>query len=665
MFINNPEQKVVLLADNDKDFLSLLGEYLTDAGYAVIYAESVESARAALDHRRLHVAILDIRLTDDDNPEDISGIQLAQESAYADIPKIILTNHPTYQTAVKALGSPGGKPGAVDYLTKNVKEISELINSLTDALETLFQKNLPINWKLGIEWEDSLPITISGLASLLYGEEYYLPERALELQDLLRKFFTNYDQITIDRLLWRDNQRAALEVFAHSSRTTERFIIICGTVQAARDERDKIRKYHSTNTGELQIQYQEVSHFGLNAIPISSQATDYLTALPEYFKSRREARVIAGIEMLLRHTLGEWHSKGAEIMEETSLADFYRKFYGFNQIQDIQDQLERIFSGLVKECIAQQICDLTIESGLWKFNLPGVKNPLELDDASPWLWEGELVPARRVHFFNSPGSLRPNTILLDGEGNAQLTNFIDARQLPAMHDYVFLENAIRFDILEPGELIYAYNMEKNLLSARTLGDMVNDDDVETSLRRGFTCIQTIRKTAAENHVGDLSAYYTGLFFNTAADLFEYDPLRHHPPQKISGIIYRMILMAMLVKACKNNTEQDGKDTFTANAYDILQINLKTRDVRVGERRVSLSPTEYELLLFMYEQAGGICTRAEIMKNVFKIEKPTPDDEHRLDVNISRIREAIEPNAAKPLYLHTRRGQGFILTCEPS
>jgi CheY-like chemotaxis protein len=127
-----PKAKIVI-ADNNRDFLEELQDFLKQDGYSVIPAGSVEAAKKVLQKRKYDAVILDVRLTNDRNADDSSGLRLA-EIISPEIPKIILTRHPTYNIVREALG-PGvkGIPAAVDFVDK--KELQErLLPALEDAI---------------------------------------------------------------------------------------------------------------------------------------------------------------------------------------------------------------------------------------------------------------------------------------------------------------------------------------------------------------------------------------------------------------------------------------------------------------------------------------------------------------------------------------------------
>jgi DNA-binding response OmpR family regulator len=109
---------VVLFADNDPRFLKVRKEFLEKEGYRVIPAADPTEARRILEQKQVDLAILNIRLLDDTDQKDISGLTLAKETA-SSVPKIMLTGFPTWKAVKEALGPHvDGVPAAVDFVSK-------------------------------------------------------------------------------------------------------------------------------------------------------------------------------------------------------------------------------------------------------------------------------------------------------------------------------------------------------------------------------------------------------------------------------------------------------------------------------------------------------------------------------------------------------------------
>ena len=93
----------------------------------------------------------------------------------------------------------------------------------------------------------------------------------------------------------------------------------------------------------------------------------------------------------------------------------------------------------------------------------------------------------------------------------------------------------------------------------------------------------------------------------------------------------------------------------------LTIDEKRRRVLIGGRviREKLSPLEYTLLLFLYQNAGEIKSKDDIWVAVYKYTPEGVSDE-AIESLVFRLRQKIEPNPKKPVYLVTERRRGYRL-----
>jgi CheY-like chemotaxis protein len=108
----------ILFAENDADFLETWCEFLQKDGYRVIPALDPREAMAILEKRQVDVAVIDIRLINDDDEKDVSGLELAKRVA-PEVRKVILTRFPDYNATREALGPQlHGLPAAIDFVAK-------------------------------------------------------------------------------------------------------------------------------------------------------------------------------------------------------------------------------------------------------------------------------------------------------------------------------------------------------------------------------------------------------------------------------------------------------------------------------------------------------------------------------------------------------------------
>jgi len=124
----------ILFADNDPDFLRTRREFLEQEGYRVIPALTPTEARRVLERGGVDLAVLDIRLENDDDEKDISGLILAREVALS-VPKIILTGFPSYEYVRQALRPQlEGLPTIVDFVAKQ-EGPEAILRAIRKALE--------------------------------------------------------------------------------------------------------------------------------------------------------------------------------------------------------------------------------------------------------------------------------------------------------------------------------------------------------------------------------------------------------------------------------------------------------------------------------------------------------------------------------------------------
>lgn len=128
--------KHILLADNDQIFLSNRKRFLEEQGYRVFPAANAVEARKILEQGRIDLAILDMRLEDNKNEKDISGLRVAKETDRA-IPKIILTSFPTYEAVRDVMGDVlDGLPAALDFVAKQ-EGLDVFLRAVRKALQSI------------------------------------------------------------------------------------------------------------------------------------------------------------------------------------------------------------------------------------------------------------------------------------------------------------------------------------------------------------------------------------------------------------------------------------------------------------------------------------------------------------------------------------------------
>lgn len=94
------------------------------------------------------------------------------------------------------------------------------------------------------------------------------------------------------------------------------------------------------------------------------------------------------------------------------------------------------------------------------------------------------------------------------------------------------------------------------------------------------------------------------------------------------------------------------------SYADLYINLERQEVTRNGEPIKLSPKEYNLLVYLVENAERVVSRVEIAEKVWNTHFDTGTN--FIDVYINYLRKKMDKNFEVKL-IHTKLGVGFILT----
>ncbi|MHA7960062.1 response regulator transcription factor [Streptomyces sp. L500] len=96
------------------------------------------------------------------------------------------------------------------------------------------------------------------------------------------------------------------------------------------------------------------------------------------------------------------------------------------------------------------------------------------------------------------------------------------------------------------------------------------------------------------------------------------------------------------------------------SFDDLRMDLATREVTRGARRVELTRTEFTLLELFLTHPRQVLTREQILKSVWGFEfEPSSNS---LDVYVMYLRRKTEAGG-EPRLVHTVRGVGYVLRAD--
>ncbi|MEE9422089.1 MAG: response regulator transcription factor [Gammaproteobacteria bacterium] len=116
----NPDKPTVLIVDDDELFCDVLADALTNRGYEIHTAHTINTGLAIAEKNNPEYAIIDLRIGQE------SGLTLAERLHALDENTriVMLTGYASITTAVEAI-----KLGAIHYLTKPA-EVDEILAAL-------------------------------------------------------------------------------------------------------------------------------------------------------------------------------------------------------------------------------------------------------------------------------------------------------------------------------------------------------------------------------------------------------------------------------------------------------------------------------------------------------------------------------------------------------
>ena len=91
-------------------------------------------------------------------------------------------------------------------------------------------------------------------------------------------------------------------------------------------------------------------------------------------------------------------------------------------------------------------------------------------------------------------------------------------------------------------------------------------------------------------------------------------------------------------------------------FDNLSISPDKREVTRNNRKIKLTFTEFEILFLLAQNPGKVFSKEQIYDIVWK--EPYFGDYNIVMSHIRNIREKIEDNPSKPIYIQTVWGVGY-------
>lgn len=109
----------------------------------------------------------------------------------------------------------------------------------------------------------------------------------------------------------------------------------------------------------------------------------------------------------------------------------------------------------------------------------------------------------------------------------------------------------------------------------------------------------------------------------------------------------------ILRRAETKTEEETADAIKVGD---LRILLEQFEAYFKEKKLELTPKEFELLLYLANHAGKVLSRDQLLAAVWNFD--FAGDTRIVDVHISHLREKMEEDTKQPQYIKTVRGFGY-------
>jgi DNA-binding winged helix-turn-helix (wHTH) protein len=494
------------------------------------------------------------------------------------------------------------------------------------------------------------------------GDISRLVDGAAELEDLFRILFSQYTQITIDRVLWQQSNRVALVVFAFPEDLPGRHLVVtCGQKSPIQQERDKLSKFGDVGIldGNMHpVDQKSTLHYAANVYELPGSNLETIKTFEEVYRQSNAREINSVLQNLAQTSLNLWHSK-RYITSQIDIGALLRQRLYSDLTESIATDLEIQLRRIGQNAEAVGLATVSQTPGAMQFNLPGAVIYSFSDPVSWLLCAYPLTFKAPILMSPTLGDLRADTILVDGNGRTWLSDFSELAEGPILADFAALETSIKFDLAEGENLVDLHEFEQLLMAPERLDGRMETGPV--SLRKAMSVIQRVRSLAVSVCGDDFRQYLLALAYHAIRRILSYEAEIKRARRDVLPAVHACLSLGVILdRLSKLNPEGNPTMNQRSSSLDVDEVN---RQVFVDGQVAALSPTEFNVVHYLWQRAGQLCSRAALFEAVYGQpyqQGKAASDDAQLNMLIKRVREAIELNPANPQYLVTKRGEGFIL-----
>ena len=117
-----------------------------------------------------------------------------------------------------------------------------------------------------------------------------------------------------------------------------------------------------------------------------------------------------------------------------------------------------------------------------------------------------------------------------------------------------------------------------------------------------------------------------------------------------------VLVARAETAMRRSARQNGNSEMVLYDDGYLMFDIEARIVKVADKEVRLSATEFDLLSFFARRPGRVCTFSQIFESVWG--DSVMSSAENVHTFVYQLRQKLEPDPKNPIYFLSLRGIGY-------
>ncbi len=520
----------ILIVDDEPSVLASLKNFLAGRGYCVYAAETAEEALRLAREEIIDLAIIDIRLVDHRDEEDVTGLDLTAQLDPA-IAKIILTAYEGPELVRRAL-SQRGIALAVDFVFKKDGPYK-----LLEAVEIAFQTKVCLNSELKIIFEKGLSwSTLVGMIKN-YREKSDEARRkaAMVLERLVRKLFDKAQTLRMLRITpGRGGCGVVLAQPSFDGVPGSGVVIKFGPRKTISTEVDNYKQWVEPFAAQRATQFrgEPAKILKLGAIKYSfvgGMPADLVDFNAYYHRTDISVDTInETLRYLFEETCEHWYkgTRAPREHEKKPLDEWYKEQLTLDakHIRELKDVLQQLMESEMLYAHMFHLKDkhgVQVTLGAETLDLPDpIHFTLEVHNSGKG---STLFPVPSLAAITH-GDLNGTNILVDKDGKTWLIDFFKTGWGPALRDFAELETVIKFELLQTDSLLARYELEKALLAPRTFSESIPFENRSRvpELERARATIQRLRELARSlTDIEDVREYYIALLFYALREIIGF------------------------------------------------------------------------------------------------------------------------------------------------